>query len=130
MCGTPLSATKIESMQFSFAVNSADRELYFLLNKTALMTRSEDMDSSLASYMHFNQKVSFTRFLRDNWIIVLSIISAVFLLIVLLLLQRLKAERRLNEQQRMMEPTKRRRIRWISASPRALFPSSALSCSI
>ena len=99
-----------ESMQFSFAVNSADRELYFLLNKTALMTRSEDMDSSLASYMHFNQKVSFTRFLRDNWIIVLSIISAVFLLIVLLLLQRLKAERRLNEQQRMMEDGLRREL--------------------
>ena len=40
-----------ENMPLSFALKKADSELYFILNKTAAMTKSEDMDSALASYM-------------------------------------------------------------------------------
>ena len=92
-----------ENMPLSFALKKADSELYFILNKTAAMTKSEDMDSALASYIHFEQEMSLTRFLKDNWIIVLIVISAVFLIIVVLLYQKLKAERRANEQQRLLE---------------------------
>ena len=99
-----------EAMAFSFAVDEADRELYFLLNKTVLLTRSEDMDSALASYMRSEQKVSLGRFLRDNWLGVVLFISVLFLLIVLLLLMRLWAVRRANAQQRMMEEALRREL--------------------
>ena len=92
-----------ESMPLSFAVRRAERDLYFLLNKTVLMTKSEDMDSALASYMHSNQKASLTQFLRDNWIAVLAVISTVFAIIIALLLEKLKVERRANEQQRLLE---------------------------
>ena len=105
-----LSVPTGESMPLSFAVNKADSELYFLLNKTVLMTSSEDMGSALASYMHSAQKVSFTQFLRDNWIAVIIALLAVFTVIVVLLLQRLKAERRANEQQKMMEEALRREL--------------------
>ena len=46
-----------ESMSFSFAVKKWDTELYFILNKGALTTKSEDMDAALASYMKIDQKV-------------------------------------------------------------------------
>ena len=99
-----------ESIPLSFAVNKADRELYFILNKTAAMTKSENMDSALASYMNINQKVTVEQFLKDNWIGVIAGISAVFIIIVILLLQKLKAERKANEQQRMMEEALRREL--------------------
>ncbi len=97
-----------EAMPLSFAVNREDRELYFLLNKTVLMTRSEEMDAALASYMQVDRKVSFLQFLKDNWAAVILVISVVFFIVVLLLLQRLKAERRASEQQRMAEEAYRR----------------------
>ena len=92
-----------ETMPLSFAVKRADRELYFILNKTAMMTNSDDMDSALASHMVFEKKVSLIRFLKDNWISVLILLTAVFSVIVVLLLQKLRAERTANEQKLLLE---------------------------
>ena len=92
-----------ETMPMAFAVNRADRELYFILNKAAVMTNSDDMDSALASYMHYNQKVSVHQFLKDHWVGVVASISAVFIIIVVLLLQKLKAERTASEQKRLLQ---------------------------
>ncbi|MBQ1527253.1 MAG: transporter substrate-binding domain-containing protein [Lachnospiraceae bacterium] len=92
-----------EHMQLSFAVKSEDRELYFIMNKTAITTGSGDMDSALASYMRSDQSVSFTRFLKDNWIMVILSLTAVFMVILILLLQKLKVERTANEQKRLLE---------------------------
>ena len=91
-----------EHIPMSFAVNLSDRELYFLLNKTVLMTGSGEMDSALASYMHTNQKVTFLQFLRDNWIYVIAVLTVLFSLIVFLLLQRLKSQRKAHEQERLL----------------------------
>lgn len=92
-----------EIMPLSFAVSKENRELYFLLNKAVVMTKTEDMDSALASYMRSNQTMSVEKFLKDHWGINFAVISAVFVVIVVLLLQRLKAVRKANEQQRLLE---------------------------
>ena len=92
-----------EHIPLSFATGRNNRELYFLLNKTVLTTRSEDMDSALASYMHSDRKVSITEFIKDNGILVLAFLTLVFLIIVSLLLQRLKAVRKAHEQQLLLE---------------------------
>ena len=99
-----------EAMQLAFAVDKDNTALYFILNKTAVMTRSEDMDSAIASYMQTDRKVSFSQFLNDNWGGVVAVISAVFLLIIVLLRLRLNAERKLNDQQKMMEEALRREL--------------------
>ena len=92
-----------EAVELSFAVNQADRELYFILNKIIGMTNSEEMDSALASYMRADQKVTFTQFLRDNWWGVAAFLTALFGVIVFLLLQKMKAERKAGEQQHLLE---------------------------
>lgn len=92
-----------ESMALSFAVNRDEKMLYFILNRTVTMTKSEDMDSALASYMKSNQNISFTRFLRDHWVIVLIALTVVFFVVILLMSQKLKAERKANEQQRLLD---------------------------
>ena len=92
-----------ENMSFSFAVRKWDTELYFLMNKTTILTKSEDMDSALASYMQVDQKVSFMQFLKDNWMIVMLLIIIVFSIIVILLAQKVKAERTANKQKHLLE---------------------------
>ena len=92
-----------ESMPLSLAVNKWDTELYFLLNKAISITKSEDMDSALASYMTYDQKVYFTQFLKDNWIIVIAILIIVFSIIIFLLVQKMKAERVADRQRRLLE---------------------------
>ncbi|MER2152198.1 MAG: diguanylate cyclase, partial [Candidatus Limivicinus sp.] len=86
-----------------FAVRREDRELYFILNKTAVVTNSADMDSALASYMQSNRKVSFSQFLKDNWLGTMIALIVVFSVIIFLLLQKLKAERTANEQKQLLE---------------------------
>ncbi len=67
-----------ETMPLSFAVKKWDTELYFLLNKTVLTTESEDMDAALASYSRLDHKMSVEEFLKDNWILIVAVIVAVF----------------------------------------------------
>ena len=99
-----------EALFLSFAVNQADRELYFILNKTVVITNSGDMDAALASYMQTSRRVTFGQFMKDNWVAMLAAVCAVFAVIVVLLLQKLKAERKANEQQRIMEDSLRREL--------------------
>ena len=99
-----------EALPLSFAVDRDDRDLYFLLNKTVLITSSEDMDAALASYMESHHKVSFSQFLKDNWLGVIAAVSAVFMVINVLLVQKLQAEKKVNEQQKMMEDALRREL--------------------
>ena len=91
-----------EHIPFSFAVRRAEKELYFLLNKAVVTTRSEEMDSALASYMHTSRKVSFEDFLRDHWLAVVIILTAVFAVIITLLLLHMKAQRKAHEQEKML----------------------------
>ncbi len=92
-----------ETMEFSFAVPMNEPQLYSILNKIVNLLSNEDMEYALVSYMYLNQKVSFLDFLRDNLITVLLILFAIFLLIVVLILQKTKAQRKANEQQRLLE---------------------------
>ena len=98
-----LSVPTGEVLPLSFAVKKTDRELYFILNKTVVMTKSEDMDTALAAYAHNNRKTSFAQYLREHWLGVIAVLSAVFLVVIILLTQKLKAERKAHEQQRLLE---------------------------
>lgn len=96
-----------EAMQLSFAVNREALELYFILNKTTVLTRMRDMDSALASYAHSPKKATLSMFFREHWLGVVAVLSAVFFVIIFLLLQKLKAERKTREQQRLLEEAAR-----------------------
>ncbi len=92
-----------ETMELSIAVSADNPELYSILNKVSNLSASQDMEYALVRYMYFNQKVSLMAFLKDNWIGVVAALFALFFVIVFLLYQKLKAERRANEQQRLLE---------------------------
>ena len=92
-----------ESLAFSFAINKSERELYSIMNKTVLTTKASEMDSALASYMYQDQKVSFMKFLKDNLLFVLGVLTVLFAIILFLLLQKLRVERVANKQRHMLE---------------------------
>ena len=92
-----------ESLHFSFAVNKQDTELYFILDKTVLSTRSEDVDSALGSYMLNSRRVTVMQFLKDNWIIVIGILVVIFAIVIFLLIQKMKADRLANKQRGLLE---------------------------
>ena len=92
-----------EHIPLSFAVRRADRELYFILNKSILTTQSGEMDSALASYMRSTGKVTFEQFMKDHWLLVLIVVAVLLLLVIFILLQRLSAQRKAHEQKRALE---------------------------
>ena len=92
-----------ESMPLSFAVRKSDTEMYFFMNKTAVMTESGDMDSALASYMLNDQKVTFMQFLRDHLVFVIVTLIIIFSVVIFLLVQKMKADRLANKQRGLLE---------------------------
>ena len=92
-----------ETLPFSFAVKKWDSELYFLLNKAVLTTKSEEMDAALASYVQYDQKVTLVDFMRDNWLLVIFILLVIFAIVVFLLLQKMKADRTAHRQKMLLD---------------------------
>ena len=92
-----------ETMELTFAVRSDNHTLFSILDKIVNLTPEEDMQYALSNYLYTTRKISFVDFLEDNWIAMMVAISAVFFLIIFLLVQKLKAERKANEQQRLLE---------------------------
>ena len=74
-----------------FAVNSGNRHLLSILNKTIKAMPTNMLTGSLAMYKSFSRKVTLSEFIRDNFFMVLlvsSIFVAVILLAILKLLQK------------------------------------------
>ena len=65
------------SMNFAFAVNKSDSELYYILNKTASLVPAASIHSALTDYSNSGYKFSITDFLRSNIYIVLALLAAV-----------------------------------------------------
>ena len=99
LCSVPVG----EAMPFSFAVEKWDTELYFLMNKAVLTTKSEDMDAALAYYMNANSKVSVTQFLRDYMYVILAVMTVIFAIIIFLLVQKIKVDKVANRQKKLLE---------------------------
>ena len=99
-----------EAMGLSLAVRRDDHALYSILNKIANLSANEEMEYALVSYIYSDQKVSFSQFLRDNWIVVVVVLTVIFAVIIFLLFLRLKSARRVNEQQKQIEETLRREL--------------------
>ena len=93
-----------ESLPLSFAVNKSDGELYTIMNKTSLATKGTEMDAALASYMYGEQnKATFMQYLKDNWLVVLGVLTVLFAIILFLLGQKLRAERIASKQKHLLE---------------------------
>lgn len=90
------------TMGMSFAVRRDASELYAVLSKLIHLVSADDMQYVIASYAYRNHKVSVMEVLKNHWIAVIILIVSIFSLIQFLLIQKLRAERKINEQQQKL----------------------------
>ena len=82
-----------EKMGYSIAVREEEKTCYAILNKIVNLTGSDYMDASLAYFSYFNREESAGKVMKDHWIAVLAVISAVFLAVIIYLMNQLKKVR-------------------------------------
>ncbi len=90
------SVPLLNPVKACFAVNSGNRSLLSILNKTIKAMPTNMLTSSIAMYKSAARKVTLSEFIKDNFVMVLLIssiaIAAVLLIILKLLLKARKAE--------------------------------------
>ena len=77
-----------------FAVNSGNRSLLFILNKTIKAMPTNMLTGSLAMYKSASRKVTLSEFLRDNFFMVLQVSSIAVAVILLTILKLLRKARK------------------------------------
>ena len=85
-------------------------KLYSIWSRVAGLSAKPGVEHALAARMDFGRHIGFAEFLQDNWLGVVLVLIAVFAIIVFLLSQKLKGERKLNEQQKQIEDSLRREL--------------------
>ena len=73
-------------MDYCFAVNKGDTELYSILSKTIGLVHPSTINAALAYYIAEDSKVTLLDFIKDNLIIVLIVITVLVLFILLQLM--------------------------------------------
>lgn len=89
-------------MNLSFAVRREDDCLYSILNKISRLIPESLINSSLTGNTFLEEKVTFEKFVRDNMIGVLATVTSVALIIIALLLWSIRAERRANQERKLI----------------------------
>ncbi|MBR0409345.1 MAG: EAL domain-containing protein [Clostridia bacterium] len=81
-------------MDYCFAVNGGQTELYAILAKAIGMVPNSTVNAAISRYLAEDAQRTFTDFILDNLALVIGAVAAVMLLIVLLMLRSVRAERR------------------------------------
>ena len=82
------SVPLLNPVRSCFAVNSGNRHLLSILNKTIKAMPINMLTGSLAMYKSFSRKVTLSEFIRDNFFMVL-LVSSIFVAVILLAILKL-----------------------------------------
>ena len=80
------------SIDFCFAVQKGQAELYSILTKITGLVPTSTINSAISYYIAEDAKLTLKDFILDNFIYIIALVSVVLLLIVLLLLRALRSE--------------------------------------
>ncbi|MCR4655015.1 MAG: EAL domain-containing protein [Lachnospiraceae bacterium] len=81
-------------MDYCFAVEKGQTELYSILAKTSSMVPDFYVDAAIAQHITEDAKLTFTDFLFDNLTIVITVVIIVLLVILMLLVQNMRAAKK------------------------------------
>ncbi|MBR0407865.1 MAG: transporter substrate-binding domain-containing protein [Clostridia bacterium] len=100
---TPLTTGK--EVDYSFAVNRGDTELYSILARTANIVSSASISAALAYYSAEDAKTTLAGFIRENLAVVVSVfvIMAAMALVMIQQQRIIRARRKADESQNMVE---------------------------
>ena len=92
-----------KTLYFSFAVRKSDGELYYILNRSAGLVPSAQVQSSLVSWSWPEEKFTLIQFLREHLFEVIISIIIIALIIVLLVVRRAERMRRQLEERKKLQ---------------------------
>ena len=95
-------------MNYSFAVCEGDTELYSILAKVTDVVPDAVIHTALMYYSTEDVKISFGDLIKDNLFIVMTVIAAILLLILLLLLHGIRAEKKAQKEQLIVDDLNKR----------------------
>ena len=95
-------------MDYCFAVCQGDTELYSILARANKAVPASAIHSALTYYSTEDVKTSFTDFVKENLFIVMSVIAAVLLVILILLLRSIRAEKKILEEEHLVDDLNKR----------------------
>ena len=95
-------------MDYCFAVPKGETELYSILARVTNAVPEAVVHTALTYYSTEDVKVSFTDLIRDNLFIVMSVIALVLLVILILLLRSIRAEKKVIEEEHLVNDLNKR----------------------
>ena len=82
------------SVDYYFAINKGDTELYSIMTKTIGMVPDSTVNAALSYYISADAKLTLSDFILDNIWIVLAVIAVILIVILALMVKSIRAERR------------------------------------
>ena len=95
-------------MDYYFAVREGDTELYSILSKVTGMVPDSAINAALTYYSTEDARTSLVDLVIDNLLIVMTVISLILLVIVVLLLRSIRMERKVSEEEHLLENLNKR----------------------
>ena len=95
-------------MDYCLAAREGDTELYSILTRVTGMVPDSVVHAALTYYSTEDVKLSFFDFIRDNLGIAMTIVAAVLLIIIVLLLRSIRAERKISEEEHLVNDLNKR----------------------
>ena len=95
-------------MDYCFATRFGDSELYSILARITGVVPDSVVHTALTYYSTEDVKTSFADIIKDNLFIIMTVIAAVLLIILILLVRSIRAEKKVNEEERLLKDLNRR----------------------
>ena len=95
-------------MDYYFAVNEGETELYSILTRVNEAVPDSVVHKALTYYSTEDVKTSFAELVRDNLFTVMAVIAVILLVILILLLRSIHAEKKVLEEEHLVEDLNKR----------------------
>lgn len=95
-------------MDYCFAVRQGDTALYSILSRMTGMVPESTTNAALTYYSTEDAKITLTDFLKDHFLAVLALVVLITLVIVFLLLRSIRAEKKADEEQHLVDALNKR----------------------
>ncbi|MBR4720457.1 MAG: EAL domain-containing protein [Clostridia bacterium] len=92
-------------MSYSFAIKCGNTTLYTILEKIINNIPDATTHAALSYYSAEDARPTFAGFIKDNIVIFMTIFAIIALIIIMLLVQSLRAQKKINEEQRLILAT-------------------------
>ena len=94
-----------QSIDFAFAINKGNPELYSIMNKLVILTDSSETETELSRHAGSTDKVTFEDYLQDNAASFLAVTAAILFIMLLLTVAKVRSDKKALDRQKLIDAT-------------------------